>query len=69
MTVSHLIEKVESGRLSEKELIQLYKDVMGSSKASIEEKAALAWSIEKESRLKFPKAAKRLFGEKDNKAV
>jgi hypothetical protein len=58
-----LIENIRSGKLSERELINLYKNnvsVIGTS--------AIIQEIKLKMRLDFPRAAKRIFGAKESEA-
>ncbi|MFM5099082.1 hypothetical protein ACEUBD_15005 [Aeromonas veronii] len=66
MQISNLITKIENNVFSEKELINLFNNATSNNKISEEDKALLIFSIEKNTRLRFPKSAKRIFGAKES---
>ncbi len=66
MQISNLITKIENNVFSEKELINLFNNAISNNKISEEDKALLIFSIEKNTRLRFPKSAKRIFGAKES---
>lgn len=66
MQISNLITKIESNLFSEKELINLFNNATLNKKINEEDKARLIISIEKNTRLRFPKSAKRIFGAKES---
>lgn len=60
---SQLIERIRSGTLSEKELINLYNNARDRNAKEVVD------AIERQMRGQFPKAANRLFGTKEAYAV
>lgn len=58
-----LIERIRSGTLSEKELINLYNN------ARVRNAENVIKAIERQMRGQFPKAANRLFGKKESYAI
>ena len=57
-----LIESVSAGKLSEKELINLYNN------ATARGSSVVADAVVRQMRIDFPRAAKRMFGAKESAA-
>lgn len=60
---SQLIERIRSGTLSEKELINLYNNARARNAQDVVD------AVERQMRGQFPKAANRLFGKKEAYAI
>ena len=58
----HLIENIRSGKFSERELINLYKNAATQSATAVME------AVKIKMRADFPRAANRMFGSKENEA-
>tara|TARA_R110001592_G_scaffold112965_1_gene311584 strand:+ start:6643 stop:7173 length:531 start_codon:yes stop_codon:yes gene_type:complete len=69
MTIEELVERIEANRYDEKQLINLYNNANANNDLSEEKKENLIEAIEKNTRLRFPKAAKRIFGAKESVAT
>ncbi len=68
MNIQELIQKIESDKYNEKEMINLYNNANNQQGLSEEDKEDLIEAIEKNTRLRFPRAAKRIFGAKESVA-
>jgi len=68
MNIQDLVQKIESDKYSEKQLINLYNNANNKKDLSEEDKEILIEAIEKNTRLRFPRAAKRIFGAKESVA-
>jgi hypothetical protein len=68
MDIKKLIAKIKEGKLSQQELINLYNNANRSNSVSEDDKEKIISAIEETTRLRFPKAANKLFGAKDNQA-
>jgi len=68
MNIQELVQKIEADKYNEKELINLYNNANNKKGLSEEDKEVLVEAIEKNTRLRFPRAAKRIFGAKDSVA-
>jgi hypothetical protein len=69
MTIEELVERIEANRYDEKQLINLYNNANANNELSEEDKENLIEAIEKNTRLRFPRAAKRIFGAKESVAT
>ncbi len=69
MTIEELVERIEANRYDEKQLINLYNNANANNELSEEDKENLIEAIEKNTRLRFPRAAKRIFGVKESVAT
>ncbi|CAA0120441.1 hypothetical protein [Zhongshania aliphaticivorans] len=69
MTIEELVERIEANRYDEKQLINLYNNANANNELSEEDKESLIEAIEKNTRLRFPRAAKRIFGAKESVAT
>ena len=65
MDIQDVIENIESNKYNEKKLIVLYGNINKKEGLSEEDKEVLIEAIEKNTRLRFPRAAKRIFGSKE----
>ncbi|MDT0605043.1 hypothetical protein [Thalassotalea castellviae] len=68
MNIQDLVQKIESDKYSEKQLINLYNNANNKKDLSEEDKEILVEAIENNTRLRFPRAAKRIFGAKESVA-
>ncbi|MDD1780309.1 hypothetical protein LRP49_03755 [Enterovibrio sp. ZSDZ35] len=68
MEVEVLILKIKENKFSEKQLINLYNNACAREGIDESDKAMLTRAIEKNTRLRFPRAAKRIFGAKESLA-
>jgi len=68
MTIEELVERIEANRYDEKQLINLYNNANANNELSEEDKENLIEAIEKNTRLRFPRASKRIFGAKESVA-
>lgn len=68
MSIDDLIAKIEAGRFDESGLINLYNNANKKHDLDEMDKERLVDAIEKNTRLRFPKAAKRIFGAKGSVA-
>ena len=62
MDIQDVIKNIESNKYNEKKLIVLYGNINKKEGLSEEDKEVLIEAIEKNTRLRFPRAAKRIFG-------
>jgi hypothetical protein len=69
MDIDVLIENVNQDKYSEKQLIALYKNTNNKEGVKEEQKERLVDAIEKNTRLRFPRAAKKIFGAKESVAM
>ena len=63
-----LIDNINKGQYNQKELINLYKNAQSVNSIVDSQKESIIEAIEKSTRLKFPAAAKKMFGAKDSEA-
>ena len=68
MNIQDLVQKIEADKYNEKQLINLYNNANNKKGLSEEDKEVLVEAIEKNTRLRFPRAAKRIFGAKESVA-
>ncbi len=68
MEISKLISRIESGRYDEQQLVNLYRNAVARAQLSDTDRESLIEAIELQTRLRFPKAAKKIFGAKEAKA-
>ncbi|ANN28307.1 TPA: hypothetical protein RQK39_003528 [Vibrio vulnificus] len=68
MKIEDLIKKIEEDKFNEKQLINLYNNAFSKQEIDEAEKESLIEAIEKNTRLRFPRAAKRIFGAKESVA-
>ena len=66
--VQRALDRIESGDLSGKDLLQLYKNVYADEMISELDQEILARAIEKNIKLKHPREASKTFGSKDAEA-
>lgn len=65
MDIDGFVEKINSGKYSQKELVTLYKNTLASKNASESDREKIVSAIELSLKIKFPAAAKKMFGAKD----
>lgn len=68
MKTEDLIKRIEEDKFNEKQLINLYNNACSKPDIDEVEKESLIEAIEKNTRLRFPRAAKRIFGAKESVA-
>jgi hypothetical protein len=68
MKIEDLIKRIEADKFNEKQLINLYNNACSQREIDEAEKELLIDAIEKNTRLRFPRAAKRIFGAKESVA-
>lgn len=68
MEIQKIIENIESNQYEERQLVNLYNNANKKEGLSEEDKEAIISAIEKNTRLRFPRAAKRIFGAKESVA-
>ena len=68
MNIQNYVQKIEANKYTEKELINLYNNANTKVDLKEEDREFLIFAIEKNTRLRFPRAAKRIFGAKESVA-
>lgn len=63
--VANVIQIIESGEKTQKQLFALYENTMRYEGISEEDRERIITALEKQLRVKFPAAAKKIFGAKD----
>ncbi|WP_429030807.1 hypothetical protein [Aeromonas veronii] len=69
MKIEDLIKKISDNSYNEKQLINIYKNAISNTELNESDKKLVFNAIEKNTRLRFPKAAKRIFGAKESTAT
>ena len=68
MEIKDLIKNIQEDKYTEKQLINLYNNAIAKKGLDELEKELLIEAIEKNTRVRFPRAAKRIFGAKGSVA-
>ncbi len=68
MNIQELVHRIQEDKYNEKQLINLYNNANNKQSLNEEDKEILVEAIEKNTRLRFPRAAKKIFGAKESLA-